>query len=1342
MAINPTLVGQGFESEAEAKAKRLDLAEQLARDTQVSQDEAQGQEAPTLSPEEQERLLIEGGYIDGPVLEGASVDTPVETLSASDQMETALAASYALEEEAGSIIPGSLESAYATVQAATGPEAFTDPNAQPVDNLERLQRESERTPSMQEHLGVASDLSGLREAVGEVTYSRLDGYTQAAAGRDMINFPVRDTPSVPSAIGTPEFETELESLSKRKVEASEDKPMMTGKKGESLVLSPASIFTSSKLLGGLSVPNPMFVSEEVSLTPEGYLNSPDTLTNQQPYIVEPTMVPLMSMITENFLLEQDAVRSQGDTQVAGIAEVAFDPTAEGKSEVSMARLGRDMFQNLRRSLSQRKGEDTDSYVEDFRNTTPETFEMIGKVMMAQYAAISNGMVFKDLATGAGGEAQYHLTPMGRKILQDEVQRYTLPDPKKNFLFIKPESGEYTNEGQLVRSRSGSNPNKDVKTVNEAKVNSAQVANVIDSRRGTLGMSLLSAALATDPVRGGNNFTHNIVDMGSQRIDKILSIASKQAAKIERIDIMIEELEDMIVTNPASKDKNTKRIFDLKMQREKVEEVRITFTRPKDFLNEVGANPDLVADASSRNPQVVGSRLKPEFYSNANKNLEVGMMASKYTGKPFYHTFNIQSGTTRFNVIQNNSYMNNHLMRGIVGSGVKYQIKPGSNSTQERALLRGFSAMFFNGGDFVPETQIKIARDNMVRRSARYGAVVSLGNKLLKLVGDLNPQESVSGFSKVTLTAQGIRGIEGINNTSIIQLVNADPDLKALFESLSDAKDSHKHTLQTLDYMMALADYDQAVRSGKSFHSSVNAIEVDGNSNGLITMQAMLGNVGAMYRGGVLRAEGEERVLGIYDDVPNRTAFGGKLRDALRERMVSLLEGNYTGLTLSDKTFMKEHGYTEDEIPMVMELITLALAKDNEKTFLKGPLMTFPYGQEMHNLVESVYDTIVSDSELRAASVRFGGVTKAAVLLNDVREAALRETLGSDLVNFSTLAKRMVGASALYGLALETTNPLGGTVTFGGTTYQYTGKQSKATTAKARTKKGGREFKDKDLNVLIEKAKQSGNMDRVAALEAKRGTLKTQVSVKEKQKVFDVTAERGGRMGAVAAGQILPSLAQSMDGTTMAELFSDQSMNALRREVGGDPYILPIFDAVITDLGSFEAVERKINQIFYKNVTNTKMLEGLELSLKENLKDGYKHFSDMSAKFGSSMIDEQDYGDIADLVVDTLRKNFSGEHKSKAAAESFIKDLQSKPSRDGVELNQYRTYKTLFDAQQFIQDELYNNIQGQISKAVVDSNRRRKGIEAEVKRTNSRILQYQMDDAANVDMLDFLPPIQQ
>jgi hypothetical protein len=232
------------------------------------------------------------------------------------------------------------------------------------------------------------------------------------------------------------------------------------------------------------------------------------------------------------------------------------------------------------------------------------------------------------------------------------------------------------------------------------------------------------------------------------------------------------------------------------------------------------------------------------------------------------------------------------------------------------------------------------------------------------------------------------------------------------------------------------------------------------------------------------------------------------------------------------------------------------------------------------------------------------------------------------------------------------------------------------------------------------------------------------------------------MGAVAAGQILPSLAQSMDGTTMAELFSDQSMNDLRREVGGDPYILPIFDAVITDLGSFEAVERKINQIFYKNVTNTKMLEGLELSLKENLKDGYKHFSNMSAKFGSSMIDEQDYGNIADLVVDTLRKNFSGEHKSKAAAESFIKDLQSKPSRDGVELNQYRTYKTLFDAQQFIQDELYNNIQGQISKAVVDSNRRRKGIEAEVKRTNSRILQYQMDDAANVDMLDFLPPIQQ
>ena len=45
--------------------------------------------------------------------------------------------------------------------------------------------------------------------------------------------------------------------------------------------------------------------------------------------------------------------------------------------------------------------------------------------------------------------------------------------------------------------------------------------------------------------------------------------------------------------------------------------------------------------------------------------------------------------------------------------------------------------------------------------------------------------------------------------------------------------------------------------------SLPAIEVDGISNGLTSILMMLGVEDVMYRTGVLRAEGEEKVLGIW-----------------------------------------------------------------------------------------------------------------------------------------------------------------------------------------------------------------------------------------------------------------------------------------------------------------------------------------------------------------------------------------------------------------------------------------------------------------------------------------------
>ena len=351
------------------------------------------------------------------------------------------------------------------------------------------------------------------------------------------------------------------------------------------------------------------------------------------------------------------------------------------------------------------------------------------------------------------------------------------------------------------------------------------------------------------------------------------------------------------------------------------------------------------------------------------------------------------------------------------------------------------------------------------------------------------------------------------------------------------------------------------------------------------MQAMLGNISAMYRGGLLRAEGEERVLGIFKDIEEAEAYRGKLRTSLQIRMEGLLNGTFGALTLTDNRLMKKFNYGPEQLPLINEIITLAIKDDSN--FLKPPLMTFPYGQELRNLVGSARDTIIASPELSTLANEFGGVTNTAAFLNAVREPALIETLGVDLVNFAAMAKQAANVSAMFGLPIETVSPAGGTISFGGKSYIKTGKEIKPKLLRTRVREANeegvpyREASKGSATTILQRqlaaAREAGNLDMVRAIEAKLGkgsTLSARSTIAEKEKFFDPTAERGGRMGAVASGQILPSLAQSVDGSTIAQLFSNESMDGLNNEIGSDPYILPIFDAVITDLGSFEAARKK------------------------------------------------------------------------------------------------------------------------------------------------------------------------
>ena len=348
-----------------------------------------------------------------------------------------------------------------------------------------------------------------------------------------------------------------------------------------------------------------------------------------------------------------------------------------------------------------------------------------------------------------------------------------------------------------------------------------------------------------------------------------------------------------------------------------------------------------------------------------------------------------------------------------------------------------------------------------------------------------------------------------------------------------------------------------------------------------------------------------------------------------------------------------------------------------------------------------------------------------------------------------MAKRAANVSAMFGLPIETVSPAGGAITFGGKSYIKTGKEIKPKLLRTRVREANeegvpyREASKGSATTILQRqlaaAKEAGNLDMVRAIEAKLGkgsTFSAKSTIAEKEKFFDPTAERGGRMGAVASGQILPSLAQSVDGSTIAQLFSNESMNGLNNETGSDPYILPIFDAVITDLGSFEAVERKINQIFYRNVTQSKMLDGLMESLNNNINAGIKVYKQMANSKGNEAIDEVFDGNVADMVVDLLEKNFKdSDGKVIGSAQFLINKLKLKGKE---KVNVDRTYKNLFEAQMYLMNKLYENLQADFGNMVLLAMTRNKQLQAKVAKEEQKIMQYEMDPGINVNFLGFLP----
>ena len=1246
----------------------------------------QGQSAQQLSDLQEQMMAqaVEANAFeqeDSGVIAAPDFETPVESLNVTEEDYSGWDNEVEPEPIGGPILEEPVQEAQAV---------------SPEEQAQLEQRELERVPSPLEAAGVAEDLSNLAERVGQPAADRFRKMASFSEYFSPVTTPVASTANFGGDFqpNTREYSESLEASGAQEL-AAKPEGFVRMHKDLPLQANRTNIITHEKGLG-IGIKNPKFEATAVKLNEAGKVSNYTELANVQPTIIDPRAIPNIAATIEDHLFNQPSPEAQSDSE----ALLDMSNPANERPDNSPQALGRKLYQTVRRDRAYRNGEPTDSYLEDYKGMTPAAFEAVNHVLMDLYAKIAPNMVVEIPGNWAEGKAKsYELSEEGRLILSKD--RVSIPNFKADFLQTKPTDGAYQYENSLLKTATGVVPSPKSKALAEAKDNMSSVPVVIDKRRGDLILMLGVTAFGTSPQAGLGefNYAHNMVGIGQQTVAKIQAIAPRLMAE-----------RDQLVEKAAE----------------------ATGSRKESLLGEIAAKEEAIArfTETGTNPTSGTNSMRALFFQEANKPLQTLTTVVNQGDKPFYHSFVTQTGTQRLHTAQQGTFQQEHLMRQTVGSGIKYEIKPLGGTQVESNFLENVSVILFNGGKLTPDASVRNALGHIRNNSPVYKNAVAIGDKLKKYVGEFDRDKAKAALSGLEVTDRGLKGITGLSDLRPKAMI-ADVELTGFLEALSNQPKAHHNSIQVLDYLMALSDYEKARATGTTAHLSVMPVEIDGISNGLATLVLSLGLSDQQYRTGVLRAEGSEETLGLWKDIPASgdlsldKEYSGDLRDTLDQMLKQNLDGEVSSLLMFDKQFQKEHGYTEEDIPDLRELIQMA--NQDKANFRKSPMLTFAYGQEAHNLIGSVYDTLTSNPALLAKAEAFpngGGVAKAAAFLHGVRHQALEFALGPEVMELQQLLKEGVEFGQLYGKAITVGNPAGGDTSFVGKTTQFTGAEADLKTTKAVEPVSGSEAKLKEsLLRRIDKAQRLGDTEQVFKLKEKLGNVATSpMRVKEKRSVVTPLASRGAISGGQARGQVAPHMAQSLDGATVVQAFSGKSWKKIADTSG---FALPIFDAFMPDLGSMHVVREEVNNNWFNMASEAKIFKDFGDSVNEAAASGPSEFKGR----GNTPINEAEHGMLADHIVSLLTfKPFPDE--AKELAKNLRSELLQHKDETGVVVNEARTYAALEQAQQLLRNLFYSDFKPRYAKLMSDSEAGRKKIIDKVragKKSGQPILQYSTDD---------------
>ena len=517
--------------------------------------------------------------------------------------------------------------------------------------------------------------------------------------------------------------------------------------------------------------------------------------------------------------------------------------------------------------------------------------------------------------------------------------------------------------------------------------------------------------------------------------------------------------------------------------------------------------------------------------------------ARYGGKANYITYAVQALTGRTHVQQTLYNPQSHkIIRSVVGSGNVFAFKPRSDSKLETSWKEVIATRILTdpiveadpnakGIDKLSTKQrLRIFEEQRKNKSSSYWQAVGYGEALLAAKNNFNVTQAKDNI-------QRLANAKDVNETKAIKEEIFSSDLYAAdplsqFPDLKKILAGHdKEAPLFADYYMDLAKYEKAVANKSQFSTSIS-VEIDGRTHGPATNAALIGVYEMAQRAGLLRDQDY-----YATDLPD-------LRDAMGVDMLTRL-GEFQGTLYKEE----QHGVYE-------QLLKLAIADRN--VFLKKSPMTMGYGQEIESLKQHVKEVIDTgkSSELIQQLMEQNNISKeeAVLFLHTMLVDSIFNVLSSSVI----AAGKVMKANALF--AQMTDIPLVFTNAMGFKSYAA-GRESFL------DKSYGYDIRPEDPNSKVQRITTQFYGSRVSG-SAIRGDIGP--------------GGYGGRIQAIGV--------QSYDGNMIARTGTGASwkkINEIAKQNGSKngAFMLPIFDAFVTDLGSYETVREEANKNWAESIKN-------------------------------------------------------------------------------------------------------------------------------------------------------------